>query len=429
MMTSAKINSGVECDRSTFFPTITKISWPYHGCWSSKQSLNWTLLPETVVYLDLSYNLFAGTLDFALFPPNLEMLFLSNNWFSGTLQNVNALTHLVSLDLYNNYFSGSIPWKEMPKGLSSLFLSNNSFSGAVNWEHLPIKMHYLFLSNNSLSGSTRLDVLPRMLISLDMYDNHFQGFANLTSLPPILQTLSLSNNNMSGSLNFTSLPLGLSHLRLASNHFSGSIRLNALPSSLVVLLLDRNQICGTAEVVNISQYAIFSVDEMCSTAPPHWQKLITQRDYSVHHVDTPPSLHLPQEPEGISYLLSRTFLSKALSSRIRASRLGVPSTLCQRMLCCLRNSLLSLNATERWRFLLSNLFYQSDDSRPFRIRRDLGLMKRHGKPPPYCLQYRCCIWPISWYAWGVIMFSTFVVSGRGQFCIVVFQDTSFVTTS
>ncbi|XP_065874959.1 receptor-like protein EIX2 [Euphorbia lathyris] len=155
------------------------------------------------VYMDISFNLFEGTIPLCV---NVQSLRFSNNKFSETIPQTigEEMPATFVLEISGNFLSGNIPSSlNKMQQLAVLDLSNNQFSGNVfsDWEGLEA-LNTIDLSNNNLSGG-----IPNTICSL-----------------PQLQILKLNGNNLSGDLSFSLQNCTrLVTLDLGGNKFSGKI--------------------------------------------------------------------------------------------------------------------------------------------------------------------------------------------------------------
>ncbi|KAL3504898.1 hypothetical protein ACH5RR_034739 [Cinchona calisaya] len=201
-----------------------------HPCLSKMTSL---------VYLDLSFNLFQGNLPSFIFSnlTSLETLFISDNEFDGTLSFVTFanLSNLSYIDLSNNDLmvnTESPSWFPSFQ-LTYLNLENchiNNDQGRVVPSFISHQTSTLliFLDYNALQGA-----LPSWLLYnatfflLSLRGNSFSGGIPLSSgfATSWLQVLDISDNRLSGQLSSTignSFP-ELRYLNTSSNAFKGEI--------------------------------------------------------------------------------------------------------------------------------------------------------------------------------------------------------------
>ncbi|CAN4104948.1 unnamed protein product [Withania somnifera] len=181
---------------------------------------------SALLRIDLGSNKFSGPIP--QLPINVTTVDLSRNMFSGTISFVcDDFDSLGYLDLSDNLLSGELPSCWMLKSLTYLNLANNSFSGRIPDTMRSLKMlEMLHLRKNHLTGE-----LPRSLencqrlVFIDVGENTLSG-----EIPAWI------GNSLSDII----------ILILRSNKFSGSI-----PSSicqltkLQILDLSQNQLSGT----------------------------------------------------------------------------------------------------------------------------------------------------------------------------------------
>ncbi|KAG6633304.1 hypothetical protein CIPAW_12G039300 [Carya illinoinensis] len=106
--------------------------------------------------LDLSHNLFMGSLPFCLNLPKLEHLYLQGNKFTGSIPKVlfNS-SSLLTLDIGDNKFTGSISIEiKQLQDLRVLLLSGNRFTGIILNQLCLLRMISIMdLSKNAFSGT------------------------------------------------------------------------------------------------------------------------------------------------------------------------------------------------------------------------------------------------------------------------------------
>ncbi|KAL3504919.1 hypothetical protein ACH5RR_034760 [Cinchona calisaya] len=219
-----------------------------HPCLSKMTSL---------VYLDLSFNLFLGNLPSFTFSnlTSLETLYISDNKFDGTLSFATFanLSNLQQIDLSNNDLmvnTESPSWfpsfQLMFLNLRNCHLNNDQGRVVPSFISHQTSIEVVSLEYNALQG-----VLPSWLLNnttlflLSLRGNSFSGGIPLSSgfATSWLQVLDISDNRLSGQLSSTignSFP-ELRYLNTSSNAFKGEI-----PSSygnltnLIVLDLSNN---------------------------------------------------------------------------------------------------------------------------------------------------------------------------------------------
>ncbi|XP_042978586.1 receptor-like protein 45 isoform X3 [Carya illinoinensis] len=106
--------------------------------------------------LDLSHNLFTGSLPFCLNLPELKHLYLQGNNFTGPIPKVLFnFSSLLTLDIGDNNFTGSISVEiKQLQGLKVLLLSGNRFTGIIpNQLCLLTAIRIMDLSKNDFSGT------------------------------------------------------------------------------------------------------------------------------------------------------------------------------------------------------------------------------------------------------------------------------------
>ncbi|KAG6683297.1 hypothetical protein I3842_12G005800 [Carya illinoinensis] len=106
--------------------------------------------------LDLSHNLFTGSLPFCLNLPKLQHLYLQGNEFTGSIPKVlfNS-SSLLTLDIGDNNFTGNISVEiKQLQGLRILLLSGNHFTGIIPNQLCLLRMiRIMDLSKNAFSGT------------------------------------------------------------------------------------------------------------------------------------------------------------------------------------------------------------------------------------------------------------------------------------
>ncbi|XP_010662782.2 receptor-like protein EIX2 isoform X1 [Vitis vinifera] len=171
-------------------------------------------IPQSVFnarWLDLSKNLFSGSISLSCGTPNqpswgLSHLDLSNNRLSGELPNCwEQWKDLIVLDLANNNFSGKIKNSiGLLHQMQTLHLCNNSFTGALPSSLKNCRaLRLIDLGKNKLSGKITAWMGGSLsdLIVLNLRSNEFNGSipSSLCQLKQI-QMLDLSSNNLSGKI-------------------------------------------------------------------------------------------------------------------------------------------------------------------------------------------------------------------------------------
>jgi hypothetical protein len=248
--------------------------------------------------LDLSNNLFEGTISYIEPGINLQQIDLSLNNFNGTLKPLENVKGLLSLVAYSNSFTGSFNlsnWNSILKidlhsnqlsgdfpdlgvashlALRDFDISFNNFSGTLPNSDAWSSLNSLFSFNvqgNQFSGQIPDAIGSLLSNDINLSSNKLQGTIP-ESLFKIaaLNSLSLANNKLNGTLPDTfnslrefyeldlqfneltgTLPQSLTTLKflktlkLNSNHFEGDIPPLSSLISLEVLSLDNNKLTGT----------------------------------------------------------------------------------------------------------------------------------------------------------------------------------------
>ncbi|THG00658.1 hypothetical protein TEA_010158 [Camellia sinensis var. sinensis] len=230
---------------------------------------------RNVEFVDLSYNMFSGSLDMDLqnisslsntvqylnlrhnglgggfFHPeviqlfrNLQVLDLGDNQLSGELAPFWSLPNLRVLRLGSNRLFGSIPEELLESliPLEELDLSENGFSGPIHVIN-STTLSNLNLSSNALSGS--LPSTVGRCVIVDLSRNMLSGdLSAVQSWEARLEILDLSSNKLSGSIpNLTSNFPSLTTFNIKNNSLVGTLppslgsypRLSAVDLSLNLL--------------------------------------------------------------------------------------------------------------------------------------------------------------------------------------------------
>ncbi|KAF7842701.1 receptor-like protein EIX1 [Senna tora] len=198
--------------------------------------------------LDLSFNLFEGTIPTWLFEiVHLQHLDLSLNELDGQIPNkFENLESLAILDLSYNFLSGSIPSTlgqiqlVRQSSLKELHLNDNNLFGRleeslVQFSSLEVldvssndleEVESVDLSHNNLKGCVHNFSSNSNLDTLDLSNNNFRCPLP-DHIPPTLRVLNLSRNSFYGPMSRICGILGvnksLSSLDLSSNDLSGNI--------------------------------------------------------------------------------------------------------------------------------------------------------------------------------------------------------------
>ncbi|KAG7994245.1 hypothetical protein I3843_01G048800 [Carya illinoinensis] len=227
---------------------------------------------STTVTLDLSHNLFIGSLPVCLNLPNLEDLFLQGNKFTGSIpKGLFNFSSLLMLDMRDNSFSGSISVEiKQLQDLKVLLLSGNHFTGIIPNQLCLLKMISIMdLSNNAFSGT-----IPQCFHNISFgktratnFDYFIREgrFINLHRVPYMYEGLleksvkiyrSFGYHHAEVRVEFVTKYMSLSYkgsvlahmsgLDLSCNNLTGGIPLElGQISSLIALNLSHNQLDGT----------------------------------------------------------------------------------------------------------------------------------------------------------------------------------------
>ncbi|KAJ4791810.1 Leucine-rich repeat protein kinase family protein [Rhynchospora pubera] len=155
-------------------------------------------------HLDLSGNLFNGTLPSTLFDATeLRVLSLSNNELSGEVpESVGQLTNLQELNLAGNALTGVVPTNiTLLPNLTIVSLSNNYLHGDLPASGFD-RLETLDLSSNLLNSTLPAEFSGKNLKYLNLSDNHLTGTIPLelgTTIPPNA-TVDFSFNNFTGPI-------------------------------------------------------------------------------------------------------------------------------------------------------------------------------------------------------------------------------------
>ncbi|XP_062185007.1 uncharacterized protein At4g06744-like [Phragmites australis] len=164
--------------------------------------------PDTVVplggllFLDLRFNGFAGTVPSPVFDITVEALFLNNNGFTGRIPDSFGSTTAKYLVVANNQFTGPIPRSiyNTSETLSEVLFLNNKFSGCLPYEIGLVEGLAVFdAGGNDITGPIPLsfgclgDVEELNLAGNQLY-GHVPDVLCLLAKTGKLQNLSLSDN-------------------------------------------------------------------------------------------------------------------------------------------------------------------------------------------------------------------------------------------
>eukprot|EP00253_Pinus_taeda_P001201 PITA_01201 len=211
---------------------------------------------SNLTFLDLSGNLFHGSIPSLQSLVNLEQLAFVNNRLGGNiLDNFKPLKHLGLLHLNNNMFSGKIPNSlRYLKQLRFLSLHHNYLSNKIPASLGDCtNLELLDLSYNRLNGSIPQEIakLSNLQFYLNLSWNFLEGpLPAVISKIVMAQAIDISANQLSGLIPaMLGNCIALQSLNLSRNVFQGSIP-NSLGNlqNLIILDLSLNSLSGTIPV-------------------------------------------------------------------------------------------------------------------------------------------------------------------------------------
>ncbi|KAH7295220.1 hypothetical protein KP509_27G037600 [Ceratopteris richardii] len=204
--------------------------------------------------LNASYNRIKGAIytDICNYAPTLSVLDLSSNLFSGSLTNGLGRCALRELRLQKNSLTGPIPHDIFSiKTLSTLDLHANRFNGALDSAvGSLVNLEQLYLASNNFSGNLPATLSQNSKLTLlSLSNNAFGGpvdvidFHNLTELRELYLDANFFNGSIPETLGFCK---SLRVLNLALNNFVGIIpsQFNQL-TNLTFVSLSSNRLNGS----------------------------------------------------------------------------------------------------------------------------------------------------------------------------------------
>ncbi|KAL9374381.1 hypothetical protein Peur_034001 [Populus x canadensis] len=222
----------------------------------------------------LSYTNFSGTLPQSIGElqklSRIELVAAGNN-FTGPIPNSMAnLTQLFYLDLSSNMFTGTLPSFRKSKNLTYVDVSRNQLEGEIpssHWEGLR-SLTYVDLGYNAFSGSIpsslfAIPSLQKIQLSNNRFGGHIPEFPNVSS--SLLDTLDLSSNKLEGPIPSSVFSLAkLNVLELSSNKLNGTVELHWIQKlpSLTTLALSYNNLTVNASGGNSNMSSFPQINKL-----------------------------------------------------------------------------------------------------------------------------------------------------------------------
>lgn len=189
-------------------------------------------IPKSLLFLDLSWNMFVGTIPSKINDlcrtSHLVSLNLEGNMISGTIPTtLGDCTSMKELDIHSNHLKGTIP-SELGEleNLTMMILSNNNLDGTIPSQIFQLsELQTLVLSDNHLSGTFpegywgNMAKLLNFVISNNLIDGKLPSdLARMSNI----QYININSNALAGSIPKEVGKLeSLQVLDLSSNNFSG----------------------------------------------------------------------------------------------------------------------------------------------------------------------------------------------------------------
>eukprot|EP01018_Ginkgo_biloba_P014151 Gb_19925 [translate_table: standard] len=225
-LSSNKLTGAIPQGLGQLLPELRTLSLADNELGGQANDFNFSQVPS-ISYLNLSSNMFTGSLQSFTNRASFEILDLSKNAFTGSVNpTLWASPRISILRLNMNNLSGNLP-SGFSSSLKELDVSNNMFEGQisqdfVNWPDLS----FLGMSSNRFSGRIPGNLSKLIYLKhLDLAENNFSlsYFPNISSLQQ-LEYLNLSACHLSGSMPAEIFNLeNLRVLDLSRNLLTGNI--------------------------------------------------------------------------------------------------------------------------------------------------------------------------------------------------------------
>jgi Leucine-rich repeat (LRR) protein len=209
---------------------------------------------HSLVTFQVHHNHLKGRINFQLSSyPSLEQLFLQQNHLTGSLHLLFSSSNsslptsaLLNLDLSDNLFSGSIPPPLFIPRLQSLSLSLNCFEQTL--PHTICNATGAFVMSMDGLGSAKAckNVITLPLTSVSLVQSMDGGIPDCLWMLSNLKVLSLAGNGLQGKISSISLMTSLHSLTLSHNYLSGEIPVWLQVKNMYHLDLSHNKITGDA---------------------------------------------------------------------------------------------------------------------------------------------------------------------------------------
>lgn len=264
-------------------PTISSVDFNgFHLC---APALSGFLdqLPDLAIF-HANSNGFSGTLPNLTSLPFFYELDVSNNLLSGQFPtNLLALDQLLFLDIRYNSFAGSVPAGIFQLGLGVLFLNNNGFSQPLPASLGASPVAYLTLANNGFTGSIPASICnsSNTLIEVLFLNNRLSG-----CLPPEIGLLQKATVFDAGANHITgTIPLSFGCLKKVEQlNLAGNLLYGHVPSvvcklaetgSLMNLSLSENYFTSVGiSCWDLIENKVLDVSRNCIVGLPNQRSLL-----------------------------------------------------------------------------------------------------------------------------------------------------------